>query len=113
MNIKGNPPLMPPKHFLGKIAIHYRKDGKIVFQKWPRRRGEPKNPKTIAQVALWDMAQEFVKRPEPSEYQTALIETKGTAFYARDILITAMYGNYISFPGWGFAPNGPSRPPLP
>lgn len=112
MNIKGNPPTMPPKHFDGKISVQYLSHGRVVYKKWPRKRGEPKNPTTIAQVALWDMAQEFVKVPEPSEYQIALTETKGTAFYSRDILISAMYGNYISFPGWGFAPNGPPRPPF-
>jgi hypothetical protein len=107
MIIPGNPPQLRPNHFVGHLQVCYLKDGRVVIKKWPRARGEPKSPVTIAQVAVWDMAQNMVKRPEPSEYSIALQETKGTAFYARDILICAMYGNYISFPGWGFAPGGP------
>jgi hypothetical protein len=110
MVITGTPPQIKPTHFVGKVQVCYLSDGRVVFKAWPRSRGEPKSQTTIDQVAIWDMAQQFVKTPDATEYAIALQQSKGTAFYARDILICAMYGNYISFPGWGFMPDGPGKP---
>lgn len=102
MKIKNYPANTKPTHSRGLLVFHHLKDGRVVVQKWPRRRPGILPPKTQQQVALWDMAQEFVRFPEPAEYSIALDLTDGTAFYARDMLISSMYGNWVSWPGWGW-----------
>lgn len=102
MKIKGTPPSAFPSRLAGTISVHYLSHGRVAFHKWPRKRGEPKHPVTRAQVALWDMVLELVKATIASELSQALTHTKGTAFYAKDILISAAYGNYVSWPGWGW-----------
>lgn len=113
MNIPGSPPLTRIEGLRGHISVCYRRDGRVILKKWPKKRGEPKHPATVAQVAIWDMVLEMVKHANGKEFAIALSETDGTAFYAKDILISAAYGNYISWPGWGFIPNGPVNKPNP
>jgi hypothetical protein len=90
------------------------------WRKWPRRRPGPLPAITEAQAALFDLANSIVKFAEPSEFTWATAQSLGTAFYARDILISAMYGNYVSWPGLGVTVGGlssedkigPARNPL-
>lgn len=103
MKIKGTPPQAGYlTHSWERVSWRYLSHGRIVVAKWPRRRPGPLPQVTQDQVAAWDQTQEFVKWPEPSEYAAALRASSGTAFYARDQLIMAMYGNLISWPGWGW-----------
>ena len=102
MRIKNSPPQLDPTHSRGVLVWRYHADGRVTVQKWPRRRPGLLPQVTQDQVAVWDMAQEFVKTPNPYDYALALRDTEGTAFYARDILISAMYGNYVSWPGYGW-----------
>lgn len=98
-----------PGRFNRHAVWHYMADGRVVAQKWPRRRPRAElNPTTAAQVARWDMAQEWVKIPLPSELAIASERTMATAFYTRDLLVSSMYGNTIAWPGHGWAPNGPA-----
>lgn len=103
MKIVGTPPQLKPSHFYDQLSWRYFKDGRVVVQKWPRRRRGVLPAITQEQVAIWDMSQEFIKLPDPAEYALALDMTKNTAFYARDILTMAMYGNFVAWPGWGWA----------
>jgi len=81
------------------IAVDSRRG--LVVRKWPRPRGEPKHPTTIAQVAVWDMVLDIIKFAASDEISTAYQDTQGTAFYARDVLVMNAYGTYLSWPGWG------------
>jgi hypothetical protein len=81
---------------------------RYVVTKAPRKRGHPKSQTTRDQVALWDLAISLIAVVDGLDVAIALCESKGTAFYARDILLMAMYGNYIAWPGHGWAPNGPA-----
>lgn len=107
MKIKGEPPTQKMPRSRGVLSIRYLSHNRVVFAKWPRRRPGTLPQITQQQVITWDSVQEMIRWPEPSEYAQALEETTGTAFYARDILIMAMYGHYLSWPGYGPYPGGP------
>ena len=83
-----------------KSSMVFRAYGRDFFNvsKAPRKRGHPKSQTTRNQVALWDLVLRMVALGEPVAIVIALKETKSTAFYARDIMTMAAYGNYIS---WG------------
>lgn len=101
--VRGVPPTTAPARLGTMLSFRYTADGRVFAQKWPRKRPNAEdNPVTAAQVARWDMAQEWVKAPLASEYQIASDRTLNTAFYVRDLLISSMYGNSISWPGWGW-----------
>jgi len=112
MVVKGRPPRAALSRLRGAFTVHYLSHGRVSIHAWPVRRGEPRSPVTRDQVAIWDMVLEMIKRAPSPEVSIALAATKGTAFYAKDILIAAAYGNYISFPGWGQFPNGPVGGPV-
>jgi len=107
MKIPGQPQTPIPSRYKGKLQIRYRKDGTVIVGKWPRRRGPPKHPTTQAQVKLWDTAIELIKFADASEVAAAKTITNNTAYYARDILLSAAYGNFVSWPGFGIMPGGP------
>lgn len=86
----------------GVVSVRYLKDGRVVMQKWPRRRGVPKSQVTRDQVAVWDLALELTRRAIPEEFNQAYEWSGGTAFYPRDILLSAAYGNYVGWPGRGW-----------
>lgn len=102
MRIKGNIPQNKPTHNYGIASWRYFKDGRVVVQKWPRRRPGVLPQRQQEQIAIWDMSQEFLKDPDPYEYSLAMSMTKGTAFYTRDVLTMTMYGNFVSWPQWGW-----------
>lgn len=95
-------PQNKPTKSYDRLSFRYFKDGRLVVQKWPRRRPGVLPQGQQEAVAIWDMSQEFLKDPEPGEYALAMYLTRGTAFYTRDILTMAMYGNFVSWPGWGW-----------
>lgn len=103
MKIRNTPPRPGlPTRFKDRIVFRYDPRFGQIAQSWPRKQSGGRPRGDPAKVALWDMAVDWVKSPEPSEYIQALEDTKGTAFYARDILISAIYGNFVSWPGWGW-----------
>jgi len=102
-----SPPGLTLAHSTGRIVLRHRSHGRIVVAKWPKKRGPPKSPTTQLQVALWDFVLLIVKYVDGLIVMLAHEESRGTAFYARDILIMAAYGNYLSWPGWGPFPDGP------
>ena len=94
----------------GVLSFRYLSHGRVVIARAPRKRGPPKSPVTQQQVAAWDLVLQLIPHADGQYWAIAHCESLGTAFYARDIMIMAAYGNYISIPGWGVAPNGPSHP---
>lgn len=110
MVVKGALPRQMLTHSRGIISYRTMADGRVIAQKWPRRRRGPLPMVTQQQVALWDMVQEMVKRPLASDFVTAVEDTGGTAFYPRDVLIMACYGNYLAWPGAGWAADDPIEP---
>lgn len=86
----------------GKVHVRFRRDGKVILAKWPKKRGQPKSPTTRQQVAIWDLVLALVKAAIAQELEQALKLTGGTAYYAKDILIAAAYGEFIAWIGWGW-----------
>jgi hypothetical protein len=107
MKIKGQNPNTVFPRSQGHMVQVFDPRG-TYWRKWPRSRPGPLHPTTEAQAALFDLANTIVKFPDPSEFVWATQQSQGTAFYARDILISAMYGNYVSWPGVGSMADGPS-----
>lgn len=93
-------------HLKGQLLGQTARDQTMVVQKWPRKRTGKVPPITAQQQTTWDQVQADIKFPDPGEFQLAIDATQGTAFYTRDILILAMYGHYLSWPGWGPYPQG-------
>lgn len=93
-------------HMKGSLLAGGGPSSGVVVQKWPKKRPGALPPITQQQTRTWDDAQSYVRWPEPSEFNIAMTAVAGTAFYTRDILIMAMYGHYISWPGWGAYPQG-------
>lgn len=109
MKIVGTPPQTIPTHSRGKVVWHYRRDGTVVVQKWPRRRPGPLPRVTQEQVVVWDAVQAWLPYMPGIEVARANLLTDGTAFYTRDMLIMASYGHHFSYPGRGTMPNGPAK----
>jgi len=96
------------KH-LGKVVVLAQHATKIVVRVRPRKRPGTLPAVTQQQVALWDTAQQIVKQEDTVQQALAMVISDNTAFYARDILISAQYGNYVSWPGFGMWPDGPTE----
>jgi hypothetical protein len=102
MIIRGEPPTRYLTRTKGDFVVRYLSHGRIVIAKRPPRKRGMLAPGVIKNIIAWDQAQRMVKYPAPEEYVEAYEATDGTAFYARDQLIMAMYGHSISWPGIGW-----------
>lgn len=83
---------------------------KVVIVKWPRARGHPRSIITREQVAIWDLFLAIISQLDPVLYNLCLEKAECSMKYARDIVIACGYGNYISYPGHGKHPDGPTSP---
>lgn len=102
MIIRGEPPTRTPLRSSGVFVVRHLSHGRTVYAKWPVKRRGPLPLVTLSQVTAWDQAQLMVKYPDAGEYIDSLNATRGTAFYARDQLLMAMWGHSISWPGYGW-----------
>ena len=66
--------------------------GQIRVRKWPRKRGPSKLAKQRRQVAWLIGASKLAKRVWHEQIKLAMIMTKGTGLYPRDLLIHQMSG---------------------
>ena len=75
----------------GKL-IYQTDRGQLKVQSWPRKRGKPKSAITRAQNEKFRQANLLAKYA-PSDDQWMTIEVaKGSPWYPRDLLMSAMYG---------------------
>lgn len=106
MKIVGEVPVSIMPRSQRVVSVRYTAKWGPVWAKWPRGRKDPLPAITQQQVATWDWVIDRLFYTEPSEVAIAETLSKGTAFYARDMRIMAMYGHYISWHGWGPWPFG-------
>jgi len=109
MKIPGTPQRQLAKRYQGHVVLANHKTHTVV-KAWPKKRPGVLHPTTQAQVQLWDLATSLVPFTAGPMREFAQITSLNTAFYARDILLSAMYGNYVSWPGFGIMPAGPTAP---
>jgi len=75
--------------------------GQLIVSKWPRRRGRPTHPTTIAQNEKFKQANWLTKYASAAVQMTQRAIVEGTQMLPRDLMIAAMYGRgpYIDIPG--------------
>ena len=66
-----------------------------VARKWPRKRGKPKSPITLAQNSLFADTNRAIPYVDPMFHAAARDTAKGTAYTYRDILFMCMHAEYI------------------
>lgn len=65
----------------------------MLAQKWPRKRGKPKNWKVYFTSQQFALASKMAANSEPMQLETAKFMVKGTVWLPRDLLVRAAYGN--------------------
>jgi hypothetical protein len=66
--------------------------GGVAARRWPRKRGQPKDPRQRYLLAQFGMAAKMAANPEPMSLATAIEHTKDSNFLPRDLLLRAAYG---------------------
>lgn len=70
-------------------------NGKVRVRKWPKKRGKPTHPNTIAQNAWFKEANRQAKLAEGAQVVLAQNATKGTGLYPRDLLLKTMSSGLV------------------
>ena len=91
MKVRWNPGQQRFPALTGKLVAQTFR-GQIHVQKWPRKRGPSKLAKQRRQVKWFSDANALAKRLWPDQIKLAMIMTKGTGLYPRDLLIRQMSG---------------------
>lgn len=71
--------------------------GKVRVRKWPAKRGRPKSPAVRAQNEWFKEANRLAKVGSTQQIKAAMVATKGSGLYPRDILLRSMAGNLGPF----------------
>lgn len=71
--------------------------GGIHTSKWPRKRGPSKDPEQIDRTTAFKMAVDMIRRPQTDQLATAQELTKLAPALARDILLAACYGQFLTW----------------
>ena len=101
MKVRWNPKQQRFPALTGKLVAQTFR-GQIHIQKWPRKRGPSKLAKQRRQVKWFTDANALAKRLWPDQIKLAMIMTKGTGLYPRDLLLRQMSGGiYDLFTGDG------------
>ena len=101
MKVRWNPKQQRFPALTGKLVTQTFR-GQIHIQKWPRKRGPSKLAKQRRQVKWFTDANALAKRLWPDQIKLAMIMTKGTGLYPRDLLLRQMSGGiYDIFTGDG------------
>lgn len=74
-----------------------RQMGGLHASKWPKLRGKSTNPEQIDRVEAFKLAVDFIRRPEAGQLEIATGLTKIAPALARDILLAAVYGQFMSW----------------
>jgi len=83
-----------------KQRLHYKSyRGKIVAQKWPRRRGPPRSFLQGRWVEWFKQTAQASKTPYPEDMCNATQLANGTGWYYRDVLERAMRGKLLVYEG--------------
>ena len=89
--LKGPPP--PRKSIALKTGLNiYANRGALVAAKWPRKRGSPKSPVTREQNEWFRQANLLAKYADGQSQWMAIEVSRGSPWYPRDLLISAMKG---------------------
>lgn len=67
--------------------------GKVRVRKWPKPRGKSKNPKVLMQNKWFAETTKMLKYAAPEQVISAMVASKGTGLYPRDVLMAAAAGN--------------------
>lgn len=82
---------------VGKAFYIRELRGQLIMCKWPRRRGRPRHPTTIAQNEKFYQANWATKFIPAAIQQAHRQIVEGTNLLPRDLLIAAMYGRGFDF----------------
>ena len=91
MKVRWNPKQQRFPKLVGKIIVDTFR-GTIRVRKWPRKRGPSKLAKQQNQVKWFTDANALAKRAWHEQIKLAMIMTKGTGLYPRDLLLRQMSG---------------------
>lgn len=74
--------------------------GTPVLSAWPRKRGTPKNPITLAQNDLMRQLAAALKDVTPADRVAAENFARGSGYAWRDVMSRAMFGRFINIDIW-------------
>lgn len=77
--------------------------GVLRVRKWPKKRGPPKSERQAWWVDWFRQANALAKYVDPRQQEAAIVMTKGTGMYPRDLLLKAMRGrlyHWADETGW-------------
>ena len=91
--------LRQPGYTKGVVVDTVR--GKLRVRAWPKPRGKPKSARVRAQNEWFRDANHLAKKAAGDQIKTAMVMTKNTGLYPRDVILKAMAGNLgdIEFEG--------------
>ncbi len=91
MKVRWNPKQQRFPALKGALVVDTFR-GQIRVRKWPRKRGKPKSAVTRRQNKWFTAANRLAKRVWPDQISLAMVMTKGTGLYPRDLLLRQMSG---------------------
>ena len=91
MKVRWNPKQQRFPKLTGKVVVDTFR-GTIRVRKWPRKRGPSKLAKQQRQVKWFTDANALAKRAWHEQIKLAMVMTKGTGLYPRDLLLGQMSG---------------------